>query len=191
MTLRGNILLVVLVLIALSSVNSLAQCCIQPESETTQTAGTYSTTITKFNQAISDSYGADFDGMTVEEGVAAPGADTCWFNGSAYPKYTTITGGTWTVAGGDVAGQHNHWGYDYVGATTALINYYRVQDPQRGISMPCGFTWYQSMQILCGTIWQVYTPSYGNKLTISIYRTSSVINCRHDMSGSACKTIAY
>jgi hypothetical protein len=184
-------LFLLLFLLALGSTNALAQaCCIQPTSETTAVAGTSNTTITLFNQGISDTTGDNFDGMSVQEGVAAPGADTCWFSGSAIAPFTQITGGTWTVAGTDVPGQHNHWGYDNVGAFTTTVNYYRAQDPPRGIAIPCGFTIYQSMSILCISTWQVYTPSFGNRLTIQI-NAASVQNCRNDMSNSACQTINY
>jgi len=127
----------------------------------------------------------------VEEGNAAPGQDTCWGTWSIGPRYTGVTGGTWTVAGGQVAGQPNHWGFDYVGWSQTAVDYYRVQAPAHGVAIPCGFTGYQSMQIQCpnGT-WWTYTPSVGNKLTGTIEQTD-VINCRYDMNNSACQTILY
>jgi hypothetical protein len=188
-------LFLLLFLLALGSTNALAQTqacstCPAPTSETTAVAGTSDTTITLFNQGISDTAGDSFDNMSVQEGVAGPGTDTCWFNGSAISPWTTITGGTWTVAGTDVPGQHNHWGYDNVGAFTTTVNYYRTQAPAHGIAIPCGFTFFQSMSILCNSTWQVYTPAAGNKLTIQI-NAASVQNCRNDMSSSACQTINH
>jgi len=165
--------------------------CVAPASETTAVAGTYSTTITEFNQAISDSAGDSFDGWPVQESNAAPGQDTCWFSGSQVPRATGVSGGLWTVAQGDVAGQHNHWGFDLVGFDSASISYYRVQDPAHGIALPCGATLYQTMQILCSSgVWATYTPSFGNKLTVQIEQTA-VVNCRYDMNNSACQTINY
>jgi hypothetical protein len=165
--------------------------CAAPDAESTQIGPTYNTTISRFNQTISDSAGDSFDGQTVTEGNAAPGQDTCWFSGSLVPRATGVTGGTWTVAGGDVAGQHNHWGLDLVGFDPDSVTYYRANAPGHGIAIPCGATLYQAMEILCpsGAYW-TYTPSYGNKLTATIEQTD-VINCRYDMNNSACQTISY
>jgi hypothetical protein len=165
-------------------------CCIQPQSESTQAVGTYLTTASSFNQTILDSNGDVFDGMTVQEQPGPAGADTCWFQGSSIPKATAITGGGWVVASGDVQGQANHWGYDNVGWLKPSVDYYRVQEELHGRPLPCGFTIYQQMQILCGSIWQTYTPSFGNKLTGTIDHTT-VLNCRYDMNNSSCATINY
>jgi hypothetical protein len=164
--------------------------CAAPASETTAVEATVNTTQTAFNQSISDN-GHSFDGSTVEEGNAAPGQDTCWGTWSIGPRYTGVTGGTWTVAGGQVVGQPNHWGFDYVGWSKTAVDYYRVQAPAHGVAIPCGLTGYQSMQIQCpnGT-WLTYTPSVGNKLTGTIEQ-ADVINCRYDMNNSACQTINY
>lgn len=167
------------------------QPCPAPQSETTAVEATVFTTETAFNQAISDSAGDGFNGSMVEESNAAPGQDTCWGTWSIGPRYTGVTGGTWTVAGGQVVGQPNHWGFDYVGWSQTAVDYYRVQAPAHGVAIPCGLTGYQSMQIQCpsGT-WWTYTPSFGNKLTGTIEQTD-VINCRYDMNNSACQTIHY
>jgi hypothetical protein len=165
-------------------------CCIQPQNETTAVTGASDFTFTAFDQTVSDSVGDVFDGLSIQEGVAAAGADTCWFNGSQFAAQTQVTGGSWTVAGDVDAGQTNHWGDDIVGANSDVVTYYRSEDPQHGIPIPCGFTWYQQLQIDCGSGWQTYTPSYGNKLTITIESTT-VVNCRNDMSNSACQTITY
>jgi len=167
------------------------QPCAAPNAESTQIGPTYNTTISRFNQTISDSAGDSFDGWPVTEGNAAPGQDTCWFSGSLVPRGTGVSGGTWTVAGGDVAGQHNHWGLDLVGFDPDSVTYYRANGPGHGIAIPCGATLYQSMEILCpsGVYW-TYTPSFGNKLTATIEQTD-VINCRYDMNNSACQTINY
>jgi hypothetical protein len=168
--------------------------CAAPTSETTAVEATVFTTETAFNQSISDSAGHSFNGSTVEEGNAAPGQDTCWGTWSIGPRVTgvpTNPPSTWTVAGGQVVGQPNHWGFDYVGWSQTAVDYYRVQAPAHGVAIPCGFTAYQSMQIQCpsGT-WWTYTPSYGNKLTATIEQTD-VINCRYDMNNSACQTVNY
>jgi hypothetical protein len=170
------------------------QPCAVPTSETTAVEATVFTTETAFNQSISDSAGHSFNASTVEEGNAAPGQDTCWGTWSIGPRFTGIPTNppsTWTVAGGQVLGQPNHWGFDYVGWSQTAVDYYRVQAPAHGVAIPCRFTGYQSMQIQCpnGT-WWTYTPSYGNKLTATIEQTD-VINCRYDMNNLACQTVNY
>jgi hypothetical protein len=162
-----------------------------PATETTRIDATYNATVSRFDQTISDTAGDSFDGWPVTEGNAAPGQDTCWFQGSLVPRATGVTGGTWTVAGGDVAGLHNHWGLDLVGFDPDSVSYYRANAPGHGIAIPCGATLYQSMEILCSSgVYWTYTPSYGNKLTATIEQTD-VINCRYDMNNSACHTLIY
>ena len=168
--------------------------CTVPAGETTAVAGSINSTETQFNQAISDTAGDSFDGNQINEGDAATAQDTCWWGPtSAIPKTTGVTGGPpWTVAGDDVPGQHNHWGFDTVGWTPSAVQYYRAQAPGHGIAIPCGSTMYQSLQIMCSSgVWWTYTPpSTGNKLTATIEQTD-VVNCRYDMNNSACQTITY
>lgn len=168
--------------------------CLAPSSETTAVIGTQFTTETAFNQHISDTAGDAFDGSTVTEGNAAPGQDTCWGSWSIGPRFTGIPTNppsSWTVAGGQMVGQPNHWGPDVVGWSQTAVDYYRVQDPAHGQAIPCGFTGYQSMEISCPSgLTAIYTPSVGNKLTATIEKTD-VINCRNDMNNSACQTINY
>ncbi|OLE13480.1 MAG: hypothetical protein AUG89_05030 [Acidobacteria bacterium 13_1_20CM_4_56_7] len=94
------------------------------------------------------------------------------------------------MAGGQVVGQPNHWGFDDVGWTTTAVDYYRVQDPAHGAGIPCGLTGYQSMTKSCPSGSVTYTPSFGNKLTATTEQTD-VINCRYDMNNSVCQTINY
>jgi len=105
--------------------------------------GHSNTAETAFNQVISDSAGDSFNGATVQEGNAAPGQDTCWFSTSIGPRVTgvpTNPPSSWTVAGGQVVGQPNHWGFDVVGWSTQAVSYYRTQAPAHGIagSQPLG-----------------------------------------------------
>jgi hypothetical protein len=166
--------------------------CLVPSTETTAEAGTGYTTNTIFNQTIGDSADDTFNGSTVTEGDIPTAQDTCWRTWSIGPRVTGIPPNPpWTVAGGQVLGQRNHWGFDYVGWSTTAIDYYRVQDPAHGVAIPCGFTAYQSMTISCPSgLTAPYTPSFGNKLTATIEQTD-VVNCRYDMSNFACQTINY
>jgi hypothetical protein len=128
--------------------------------------------------------------MSIQEGFAAPGSDSCHFDGSSVDPHDHVTGGIWPVAGGDVPGQHNQWGYDYIGVTKEVVDYYRVQAPAHGKAIPCGFAAWQSLFILCQSLWQVYTPWGGNLLSTTI-NPGTVQNCRDDITGTACQTIFY
>lgn len=168
--------------------------CLAPSSESTQfvRVDPQWATVTDFNQSISDTAGDSFDGLTIQEDDAATAQDTCWGKWSNVPQVTGVTGGfAWTVAGTDVPGQHNHWGFDEVGWKPGAVAYYRTQDPAHGIAIPCGYTVYQALKISCPSgLTATYTPSYGNKLTGTIEQTD-VINCRYDMNNTSCQTITY
>jgi len=87
-----------------------------------------------------------FDGETVQEAnPGGGGPDTCWFAGSAFKPLIAITGGTWTVAAGQVT-TSNDWGFDYVGWHDAAIAYYRLHH-----RVPCGTTFPQQMTIESST----------------------------------------
>src|SRR5258708_9326918 len=82
--------------------------CLAPSTETTAVIGPYSTTQTAFNQRISDTAGDAFNGLTVTEGNAAPGQDTCWGTWSIGTRDTGVPANqTCTVAGGQMVGQPN------------------------------------------------------------------------------------
>ena len=98
--------------------------CVAPATETTAVEATVFTTETSFNQTIGDSAHDSFNGSTVTEGNAAPGQDTCWGTWSLGPRFTgvpTNPPSSWTVAGGQVVGQPNHWGFDYVGWSKTAV----------------------------------------------------------------------
>jgi hypothetical protein len=161
--------------------------CPVPTSEVTSGAGVGGyPTWSVFNQTIGDTQGHSFDGKEVEEQSGGPGTNTCWWNGNPYgiERYPTVSGGTWTVAGGDVSGQHNHWGYDNIGFNnTALPGLIRQYGPPNGITMPCTYTMYQNMVIYCSasTNWE-----YGaGSLTVTVNASTSVTHCRKGI----CQTI--
>lgn len=82
---------------------------------------------------------ADFSGRSVtEQNPGGGGPDTCWFAGSAIPKFTSISGGTWPIGGG------NAWGADYVGWYVNAVTYYRAQG-----QAPCSTRFPQTMVINC------------------------------------------
>jgi len=169
--------------------SSTGNACPTPSSETTRVAGQDSTlpAETDFAMTLSNTSGGSFDGQTVQEQSGGSGTDTCYWAGNAIGlvQSPTISGGTWTVAGGDVNGQHNQWGYDTIGyhSTTAPA-YIRANGPAHGVSIPCTQTIHQSMIILCSA------NNIGNytsdTITIKVNAATSVTNCR----AGVCQTIS-
>ena len=85
-------------------------------------------------------FDTSFAGRVVfESDPGGGGPDTCWFEGSERPKFTAVTGGTWTVAQGT-----NEWGPDKVGWSPASVTYYRAQG-----RAPCSTKFMQTMVIKC------------------------------------------
>ena len=82
--------------------------------------------------------------MTERDG-GPPAEDGCWFDGSPYPRYFGLSGGSWVV--GSLG--HNKYGPDEIGYTTDLVDYYQTQRASMGLSMPCGITRLQNMVIQC------------------------------------------
>jgi len=165
--------------------------CAIPSSESTQVAGTAASkgypAITEFNQTISDTRGDSFDNKTVEELSGGPGTNTCFWAGNPIGllQYPVVSGGVWTVAGDDVPGQHNHWGYDNVGyPNSAGPAYIRTNGPAHGVSIPCTQSLFQDMVIWCDA-----NTNYNYKddtLTITVNAATTVTNCR----AGVCQTIS-
>src|SRR5437899_2572614 len=115
-------LLLVLVMGSISERISAEPSCTFPnlESNVSDGAGTdpaRTVSATRFNVTISNAQGSIFNSRTVTEYSPVTGTNGCWYTGAPYDRYPVISGGTWTVAGGQVAGQTNHYGWDYVGWT--------------------------------------------------------------------------
>jgi hypothetical protein len=119
----------------------------------------------------------------VTESAGNAGSDTCHFSGSPYNPQTSISGGSWPVAGGPLSGHSNQWGYDYVGWTEAGVNYYRTQAPAHNHPLPCGWTFYQNMAISCSSSSTPITYATNNVLSATINATS-VTNCRIGTCGT-------
>lgn len=154
-------------------------CCPLPETETTaeQGADPLITSATDFLQQVSPWS----DGVPIDEYSAGSGSDTCYFDGSEIPPFTSVTGGSWDEL------DDGFWGMDIVGWSEDAVTYYREEDPSRN-GLPCGATLWQALEIECSMFdWETYTPSYGNKLTATIDSTT-VTNCRYDISNSSCDT---
>src|SRR5215213_1003704 len=85
--------------------------CAVPTGETTAFNGWDATGITdaRWKQTLTSSSNTNFSNRTVREADAGHGVDTCWFPGSSFSQFNSITGGTWTV------NADNTWGDDFVG----------------------------------------------------------------------------
>lgn len=112
----------------------------KPTGETTNSNG-WGTGITATNHRWRQQLqptDVDFSGVQVTERDPGGGGDNCWFPGSAYAPWTSITGGTWNV------GANNYWGDDWVGWFTHAVLYYRAQG-----RAPCSNTMPQAMDVVC------------------------------------------
>jgi hypothetical protein len=64
------------------------------------------------------------------------GPDTCWFQGSPYPKFEGPSGASWDVGPGNI------WGADVIGYGHLMVDYYRANN-----RAPCGTYLDQDMVI--------------------------------------------
>lgn len=118
---------------------------VKPTGETTTSNGWGAgnlRTVHKWKQSLTPN-AASFKGRSVtERDPGGGGPDTCWWPGSAFAKFTAITGGTWAV--GSVADGHlkNEWGDDHVGWFKTAVDYYRAQG-----RAPCQTQFPQDMHI--------------------------------------------
>jgi hypothetical protein len=119
---------------------SMSKTCDLPTTETTAFDGWDATYATdgKWKQTITNPNASNFSGVTVREANAVAGADTCYFTGSSFARFTSLSGGAWTV------NADNTWGDDYIGWLPNSVAYYRAQG-----RAPCGFTVYQQMMLKC------------------------------------------
>ena len=128
-----------------------------PQSETTAFQGWAKSisqaTMGEWQQTIALQSVA-YKGVTVQESnPGGGGPDTCWFSGSKYTPFNSITGGTWTVKKGNI------WGFDYVGYFQGPVTYYRAKG-----RAPCGTKFPQQMQIKYAT----GDPKFYNYGTVNI-----------------------
>lgn len=188
-------ILIVFMGVIIGKTSSQAPCCYYPNHETNAVDGNgadYSVpSATKFNVTISNDQGTVFDGRMVREYSTGPGTNGCYYQGAPYDEHPIISGGTWTVAGGQVAGQTNHWGWDFVGWTPRGVTAVRSAAANGNIQLPCGEHVNQGVEInQCPSgdpttgDWYAYNTT--NILSQTVYSTF-VINCRV----SVCHSIDY
>ena len=147
--------------------------CTIPTAESTSFAG-WNQTEGKWYQQVSDSDGTDFSLSNVKEVNAGGAFDSCWFEGSMYPKVTGITSirskQQWTISPGNI------WGLDLVGWTEDAVNYYRSVG-----RAPCAFRVNQQMLISCPLGNPALEPSvpYGQvNILLGIVQSNTVTSCR-------------
>jgi hypothetical protein len=116
--------------------------CTSPTGETTSSGVWHSsaTSIHDWNQTLLPST-TNFVGRSVtEQNPGGGGPDSCYFTGSTFAPFVSISGGTWPVGSG------NAWGPDSVGWLPSAVTYYRAQG-----RATCGTTFPQRMVINCSS----------------------------------------
>ena len=80
----------------------------------------------------------EYEARGIYEYGNGAGTDTCWFKGSKYKQFITVTtpGFEWLVT------SKNTWGVDWIGWSLAAVDYYRGQG-----RVPCGATFPQLVVI--------------------------------------------
>lgn len=157
--------------IANISVTFLCGGLLLPTGETTAFDGWDPSTVTigKWKQTLSstavDFIGpVNFAGRMTQEADTGDSSDTCYFPGSAVPPSAGLTGGTWNV------NADNTWGDDFVGFSSGIVTYYRLQG-----RVPCGATHHQQMTMSCPDgSFQAYGPINTLKFTFTGTTVSSV-----------------
>ncbi len=134
--------------------------CATPTGETTAASG-WLDTIGLFDMTLTPA-STNFANRVVSEQNPGGGSDTCWFSGSAFDPFTSITGGSWTVESG------NRYGFDGLGVNAERVNYYRSSG-----RAPCRFTLPQRMVIICPSI---AVPYVTNTLVFEIGTTTITAN---------------
>jgi len=145
-----------------------------------------SPTASDFLQTLATS-GND-DGASITEAEGALGNDQCWFSGSGFPAFNSVTGSTWVIGGTTpgfaesqvVVPGHNQWGPDEIGFLPGAVRYYQQNGPKLGLNLPCGTVLFQNLAITCppssGDSTQTYYNSNVNlRSTID---TTGITNCR-------------
>jgi hypothetical protein len=163
-------------------------CCLVPTLEGSTDVGTnFATLEEQFLQNLSDSQNDTFDPRLVQELTTQPGSNTCHWSGSGLPQHPGVSGGAWTVG---AVGGVNHCGYDSIGWNSTTINLIRQSGPSHGITLPCGFVIYQSMEIECdSSVFYVYKQ---NLLTETVDVPANGLEvCRDEAGDGDCGTISY
>lgn len=168
-------------------------CCVLPTSDVSVLyANGNPYTFLEFDAAfysvLSDSSGTIFNGGTVQESPYQNGNNTCWYNGSAlaqYPVPYSPYGDTWTIAGGDVAGQQNTFGYDWMGLPASAVNDIREEGYDSVVGIPCTYTVYQSLAYSCSSS-ATYKYYWDYPMNAVLYYDHEVVS-----RGDASATINY
>ena len=129
-------------------------------------------------------------GATVSEAEGQAGTDSCWWSGSPYPPFNSVTGGNWVVGGitpGFAESQvvvpgPGQWGPDEVGFAPGPVKWYQQNNPPNGRTLPCGAALYQSLSLACPSKNSVGYV-YNSPLSTTIDSTG-ITNCRAGVCAS-------
>ena len=186
------VLLLTAVFVLTRSVDS-QPCCVVPDTEVSGIQQEqFPGSLTAFNMTISNAQGANFDGRQVQEEYGSnQGINSCYYPNGPTPQHPVVSNPSaqvppWIVAGGDVAGQHNHWGLDLIGLLPADIDQLRAERPDL---LPCQLVIYQNMWIECDASTH-FVYEQNNSLFIVVYE-DRVQNCRSGVLDNAnrCETL--
>lgn len=127
------------------------------------------------------------DGSTITEGNNAAGNDSCYFQGSPYSPFNSVSGSSWLIGGinpGQAESQvvvpgHNQWGPDEIGYGAGPVQYYQQNRARLGLSLPCGATFSQNLTITCSQTQEQGPITYkGNNPLSSTIDATGITNCR-------------
>ena len=107
-----------------------------PSGESISFAG-WDDTYGEWAQTLQGDGSGTFSGRTVHEANGGTGTDSCWFSGSTFSPFDSITGGTWGIQS-----DQTFDAYDEVGYGSGQVSYYRSQG-----RAPCGTSFTQDMYI--------------------------------------------
>lgn len=166
--------------------------CQTPTGETTQAVrqtlqGPSAPTSTDFIQtlAVNPPQTAWMDnGAATDESEGSSGSDSCWFSGSPYLPFTSVSGGHWIVGGitpGFAESQvvtpgAGQWGPGEVGWLPGPVRYYQQNRPKLGLPVTCSATLYQNVSLTCTRATPVDFV-YNSPITTTIDSTG-LTNCR-------------
>jgi hypothetical protein len=127
------------------------------------------------------------DGNVIREANSANGSDSCSFD-LTVPPFTSVSNTAWTVGQltpGYAEAQvvipgHNQWGPDAVGFGPTAVRYFQVNRPKLGLSIPCGNSLHQNLEIECVQNGTKQTYKANNPLSSTIDATG-ITNCRSNI----------
>ena len=174
------------------------QACQTPASETTQAVrqaflAPFAPTATDYLQTLVPTppqIPPIDNGAAIDEAENAIGTDSCWFPGSSFPQFTSVSGGYWIV--GSVSPQFpesqvvtpgaGQWGPDQVGWGPSAVRYYQQNRPMQNLPVSCSFVLSQNVAVTCPN--QPPVTFVANSPLSSTIDATGLTNCREGVCTS-------